>query len=63
MKLNQVDCQYMMITLNNNIMTQTEIDLIKRVQYLEFKLEIVYIELKKLQSNETEVNLDEFKEA
>lgn len=44
-------------------MTQTEIDLIKRVQYLEFKLEIVYIELKKLQSNETEVNLDEFKEA
>lgn len=63
MKLNQVDYQYMMITLNNNIMTQTEIDLIKRVQYLEFKLEIVYIELKKLQSNETEVNLDEFKEA
>ena len=40
-------------------MTDSEVQLVKRIQYLEYKLEIVFQALKELQS----INLDEFKEA
>ena len=40
-------------------MSENEVQMIKRIQYLEYKLEIVYKALKEMQ----DVNLDEFKEA
>jgi hypothetical protein len=40
-------------------MSEQEVELIKRVQFLEYKLEVVYKGLKQLQ----DINLDEYKEA
>ena len=39
-------------------MTESEVQVIKRIQYLEYKLEIVYQALKTMQTK-----LDEFEEA
>lgn len=44
-------------------MTKQEVELVKRIQYLEYKLEIVYQGFKKLQNDVASTNLDEIKEA
>ena len=44
-------------------MTENEVQLIKRIQYLEYKLEIVYQSVKQIQDSIAEVNLDEFEES
>lgn len=44
-------------------MTENEVQLIKRIQYLEYKLEIVYQSVKQMKESASEINLDEFEES
>jgi hypothetical protein len=44
-------------------MTENEVQLIKRIQYLEYKLEIVYQSVKQMKEAASEINLDEFEES